>query len=45
MQLDGYTGGTVVTCNSRNTKLPELTFRAILGDGAQELRLERLLVR
>jgi hypothetical protein len=26
-------------------KLPELTFHAVLGDGAREVRFERLLTR
>jgi hypothetical protein len=45
MRRDGYTGGAAITCNSQNTKLPELTFHAVLGDEAREIRFERLLVR
>ena len=36
---------TAIACWSRNTKLPELTFYAVLGDGDRELRFERLLAR
>jgi hypothetical protein len=33
-------------CNSQNTKLLELKFHAILlGDGAREVRFERLIAR
>jgi ketosteroid isomerase-like protein len=32
-------------CDCRNTKLCGLTFHAVLGDGAREVRLERLLPR
>ena len=39
------TGGTVEARNLQYTKLPELVFHAVLGDGARELRFERLLVR
>jgi hypothetical protein len=38
-------GGTAIACKSRNTKLPELAFHAILSDGAQEMRFEHLAVR
>jgi hypothetical protein len=38
-------GGTAIACRSQNTKLPELRFRAVLGDGDRELRFERLLAR
>jgi hypothetical protein len=38
-------GGTTVRCNSQNAKLPELTFHAVLGGGAREVRFERLLTR
>ena len=38
-------GGTAIACKSRNTKLSELAFHAILNDGARELRFERLLAR
>ncbi len=32
--------------NSQNTKLPELGFHAVVGDGStRELRFERLLAR
>jgi hypothetical protein len=27
-------------CNSRNTKLPELGFHIVLGDGAREVTFE-----
>jgi hypothetical protein len=37
--------GTVVACNSKNTKLPELAFHASLSDGAQEMRFEHLAVQ
>jgi hypothetical protein len=30
-------------CNSENTKLPELRFRAVLGNGARGVRFERVL--
>jgi hypothetical protein len=30
-------------CNSRNTKRPELTFHAVLGDDLREVRFERVL--
>jgi hypothetical protein len=36
---------TTSACQSQNTKLPELGFHAVLGDGARELRFERLLTR
>jgi hypothetical protein len=39
------TGGAAITCNSQITKLPELTFHALVSDGAQEMRFERLVVR
>jgi hypothetical protein len=42
---EGYTGGAAITCNSQNTKLPELSFHVILGDGAREVRFEHLAVR
>jgi hypothetical protein len=32
-------------CNSKNTKLAELTFHAVVGNGVQDLRFERLLTR
>ena len=32
-------------CWSRFTKLPELGFHAVVGDGAREVRFERLLAR
>jgi hypothetical protein len=38
-------GGTAAARNSQNAKLPELTFHAVLGDGAREVRFERLLTR
>ena len=38
-------GGTVTARWSRFTKLPELTFHAVPGDGTRELRFERLLAR
>jgi hypothetical protein len=42
----GDAGGTTVACNSRNTKLPELGFHAVLGDGSTRvLRFERLNAR
>ena len=31
--------------NTQITKLPELRFRAVLGDGIREVRFERLLGR
>jgi hypothetical protein len=36
-------GGTATARNSRNTKLAELRFRAVVGDGTRKLRFERLL--
>jgi hypothetical protein len=33
--------GLASACNSRFTKLPELTFHVVLGSGAQEMRFER----
>jgi hypothetical protein len=41
----GDGGGTAIACNSRNTKLPELAFHAVLGDDTRGLRFERLLAR
>jgi hypothetical protein len=42
----GDGGGTTVACNSKNTKLPELGFHAVAGDGSTRgLRFERLLAR
>ncbi len=38
---DRYTGGATITCNSQITKLPELTFLAVVADGTPELRFER----
>jgi hypothetical protein len=38
-------GGTAVACDSKNTKPPELRFRAVGGDDVRELRFERLLAR
>ena len=38
-------GGTAIGRNTQNTKPAELTFRVVLGDGARELRFERLLAR
>jgi hypothetical protein len=35
--------GTGIACKSKNTKRPELTFRIVLSNGAQETRFERLL--
>jgi hypothetical protein len=35
--------GTGIACKSKSTKRPELTFRIVLSDGAQETRFERLL--
>ena len=35
----------MAACNSRNTKLPELAFHAVLSDGAQEMRFEHLAVK
>ena len=37
--------GLTPACWSRNTKLPELGFHAVVGDGTRELRFERLLAR
>ena len=37
----GHWDGTAVGCNSQNTKLPELRFRAILDDGVRDIRFER----
>jgi len=39
------TGGTTLACWSRFTKLLELGFHAVLGDGTRELRFERLFAR
>ena len=36
-------GGTAMGCWSRNTKLPELAFHAVVGDGTREVRFERLI--
>jgi hypothetical protein len=33
----------VFRCNTQITKLHEIRFRAILGDGTSEVRLERLI--
>jgi hypothetical protein len=33
----------VVACDSKNIKLPELTFNAVLGDDTRGLRFERLV--
>jgi hypothetical protein len=33
-------GGAAIACDSRNTKLPELGFHAVLGDGAREVRIK-----
>ena len=33
----------VSRCKFQNTKTPELSFRAFLGDGTTEVRLERLM--
>jgi hypothetical protein len=44
MRPDGC-GATVVACNSQNTKLPDLTFHAVVGDEARAVRFERLLTR
>jgi hypothetical protein len=41
----GDGGGTAVACNSKNTKLPELRFRAVGGDDVREPLFERLLAR
>jgi hypothetical protein len=38
-------GSTAIACWSRFTKLPELTFHAVPGDGTLELRLERVFTR
>ena len=38
-------GGTKIAYWFRFTKLPELGFHAVVGDGARELRFERLLAR
>ena len=38
-------GGTAIACWSRFTELHELSFHAVVGDGARELRFERLLAR
>jgi hypothetical protein len=38
-------GGTAIACWSRNTKLPELGFHAVVGDGTRELHFERLFTR
>jgi len=35
--------GTVVACESRNTKTHELAFHAVLGDDVREVRFERVL--
>jgi hypothetical protein len=34
-----FAGERGEACDSRNTKLPELTFHAVLGDGASEEEL------
>ena len=39
--LNGFTS----LCNSRNTKLSELAFHAVLSEGAQGMRFEHLAVR
>jgi hypothetical protein len=39
------TGGTATGRNIQNTKQPELGFHAVLGDGAREVRFERLIAR
>jgi hypothetical protein len=36
-------GGTTIACQSKNTKLLELSFHAVVGDGTRELRFERLV--
>ena len=36
-----HTRGLKRTCNSRSTKLPELTFHAVVSDEAREIRFER----
>jgi hypothetical protein len=39
----GDEGGTAVACDSKNTKLLELGFHAIVGDGAHEVRIKWVL--
>jgi hypothetical protein len=41
----GDGGGTAAACDSKNTKLPELGFHAVVGDDTRGLRFERLLAR
>jgi hypothetical protein len=40
-----YECSTAFRCNTEITKHPELRFHAVLGDGAREVRFERVLVR
>jgi hypothetical protein len=41
----GYVSSLWGAYDSRFTKLPELTFHAVVGDKAREIRFKHLLVR